>query len=188
MAELHRRAVPGGLNMDDSKKKPLFDECKRIQENSLYNATSHFMAASVAGWLHRILGSVPIVLGGIGGWKVLADPAVASAHQVALVGLMTVVAGIVGSLVAFWDLAKARLDHFAAGTKYKTLENKARRAWQVFGVDEDSASLRKHVEELAAEYDQLGETNAQSGDLAFFLARWKIEGNIFCNEVDSAKK
>jgi hypothetical protein len=174
--------------MHDSKKQPLFDECKRIQENCLYNATSHFMSAWLTNWIHRILGSIPIVLGGIGGWRVLADPSSATPHQITVAGVMTLIAGIVGGLVAFWDLAKARLDHFAAATKYKTLENKARRAWQVFGADEDVLELRKRVEGLGVEYDQLGESSLQSGDMAFALARWKIGGNIFTNKVDEPTK
>src|SRR5438552_1026910 len=107
----------------DSSRQRLVDECARIQESSLWNATSHFAASTWAGRIHAFAGAIPIVLGGIGGWHFLTDPTVATPGQVFFAGLLTMAAGIVGSLMSYWNLAKVRLEHFVAATKYKTLEN-----------------------------------------------------------------
>lgn len=169
--------------MSDQRSR-LIDECKRIQENCLYTATSHLTAASFAGWAQGLGGAVPIVLGAIGGFKALSDPSVASPEKLLLAGILTLLAGIVGSLMVFWDFAKSRLTHFSAGTKYKSLENQARRAWQLHALDEDVTALKARVETLTERYDALGEESELSGDIAFLLARRKIELGIYSTKID----
>lgn len=171
----------------EERRQRLIAECKRIQENCLYNATSHFTAAGVTGWAQTVIGAVPIVLGGIGSWKFLSDPTLASPKQVYIASVLSLLAGIAGSLLSFWDLAKSRLSHFSAGSKYKSLENDARRAWQVYGPAEEVDFLQKRVEDVAKRYDQLGEASELSGDIMFLIARWKIGKRIFANEVDQAR-
>jgi hypothetical protein len=92
---------------------------------------------------------------------------------------LTLAAGIAGSLMAYWDLAKVRLEHFTAASKYKTIENEARRAREIHAHDEDYDTLKKRVMELTTRYDELGESSAQSFDLAFWLARRKIRAGLF---------
>lgn len=121
----------------DEKQERLVKECARIEEYSLWNSTSHFTAAAWARFIHMLGGAVPIVLGGIGGWKVLSDPTAATPQQVLVAGALTLAAGVTGSLMAYWDLAKIRMEHFVAASKYKTLENEARRAREIHAPDEE---------------------------------------------------
>jgi len=164
--------------MEENQER-LVKECERIEEYSLWNATSHFTAAAWARFIHLVGGAMPIVFGGIGGWKVLSDPATSTPRQVLTAGALTLAAGITGSLMAYWDLAKVRLEHFTAASKYKTIENEARRAREIDAHDEDYDALKKRVMELTARYDELGESSAQSFDLAFWLARRKIRAGRF---------
>lgn len=170
--------------MQEKNFDNLINECKRIQDNSLWNSTSHFAAATWAGRIHTIGGAVPIILGGIGGWKYLLDPTFAGQDQMFLAGLMSLIAGIVGSLMTYWNMAKVRLEHFSAATKYKTLENDARRAHQIHARDEDYDTFKKRVMDIVTRYDALGEASVQSYDITFWLARRKIESGIYDTSVD----
>jgi hypothetical protein len=169
--------------MSDQKAR-LVAECKRIEENCLYTATSHLTAAGLAGWAQGLGGAVPIVLGTVGGYKALSDPMVASPEKLQIAGVLTLVAGVVGSLMTYWDFAKSRLSHFSAGTKYKSLENQARRAWQLHAPDEEPAALKARVDDLAERFDALGEESELSGDISFLLARWKIGWGVYSTKAD----
>lgn len=158
-------------------RQRLLDECERIEEFALWNATAHFTAAALVRRAHVLLGVVPIVLGGLGSWKglqLVADDRVATVWS----SLAAAAAGVLGSVLAFLNLAETRAKHFKAGTSYKTLENEARRARSVF-VDTSLEELRKEVAALAARYDRLGEEAVQSGDLAFWLAGRKVRGGRY---------
>lgn len=168
--------------------RPLLEECERIQEGSLWNATSHFGASTWASRIQAGAGAIPIILGGIGGARIISDPTFASPQQVIVAAVLALSAGIVGSLLSFWNLAKVGLEHLAAATKYKTLENEARRAREIHSRDDSYDAFKTRVLELAKRYDELGESSAQSGNLTFWLARGKIESGVFDTKVDERKR
>jgi hypothetical protein len=99
----------------------------------------------------------------------------ATPRQVYIAGALTLAAGIVGSLVAFWDLGKRRLEHFSAGAKYKTLENEARRAREIDAYDSDYSTFKALVAELGKRMDVLGEDSPQSRDFAYRVSESKLE-------------
>jgi|SRR4029079_18796972 len=164
---------------------PLIQECRTLQENALYTATSHFVSSTIAWTAHLILGAFPIVLGGIGSWPLLTDPNSASSNAAFLAGAFTLTAGIVGSILSFWNLAKVRLDHFTAAVKYKTLENEARRAFQIHAHDEPYDDFKKRVMDIARRYDELGESSPQCSDFAFWCARKRIGRGLYKTQVDA---
>ena len=160
-------------------KAKLLAECRRLENNSLWTASAHYTAASWTGRFHLFCGSIPIVLGGVGGWDLLHHPNTADVSQIFIAGLFTLTAGIVGSLITFWDLAKTQLDHFKAAGEYKTLENEARRAYEIHGGDESYAEFKARVLDLASRYDKLGKDSIQSKDLMFWLAGKKVRKGIY---------
>jgi len=150
----------------------LVAECKRLEDYSRWNAASHFTASTWLGRAHLALGPLPAILGALGTWsglKLIPDQAKAAL----LASIASLVAGIVGSIVAFWNLSEGRVKHFTAGAAYKRLENEARRATSLF-PDETDEAFRDRVVELTGRYDKLGEQSAQSSDFAFWLAARKI--------------
>ena len=165
----------------DAQKAALVDEARRIEEFSLWNASAHFHAATWAARIQVAGGSVPIILGAIGGWNGLKE-----AGNEFAAGMLALAAGIVGSLLSYWNLSRVRQDHFIAATKYKTLENEARRAYQIHALDEDPAVFRDHVLALAKRYDALGETSVQSLDIAFWLASRRIRRRVYSTDLGSA--
>lgn len=173
--------------MPDDKQR-LIGEAKRIEEYSLWNAAPHFTAAAWAVRVHLVGGSIPIVLGGIGGWNIFTEPAHATSSQGIVAGLLTVSAGIVGSLMAFWNLSKVQQQHFAAAVKYKTLENEARRAHEVHAHDEDYAAFKIRVMDLARRYDEIGEDGVLSSDIMFWLAGRKIRRGLYAPDANGVPK
>ena len=141
-----------------------------------------------ASRMQTVGGTLPIICGGIGGAQILSDPTLASPRQVVIAGVLTLMAGIIGSLLSFWNLAKRRLDHLSAATKYKTLHNEARRARELHSKDDSYEAFKARVLELAKRYDELGESSPQSGDVTLWLARQKIGSGVFDTKVDERKR
>jgi hypothetical protein len=164
---------------EQENRDALARESKRIQENSLYNATAHFTSAGRLWRAHLALGTVPIILGTIGGWKGLSDPAIATPSAVMWAGLCSLMAGVVGSVLTFWNLAESRVRHFTAATQYKSLENDARRTHEIHARDEEYADLKRRVVDLGERYNKLNESHVQTADWAFKRAHQKIEAGLF---------
>lgn len=164
-------------------KVALVAECQRIETNALWTASSHFTAATWASRVHLVGSSVPIVLGGIGGWAFLKDPQIATPGQAYVAGVMTLASGIVGSLMSFWNLSKTQQEHFQAAVKYKTIEKQACRLREIHAQDDDYATLKAKVLELGKQYDTLGEASTQSSDLMFWLAGRKIVRGLYTTDA-----
>jgi len=160
--------------MTETPRERLVKEAKRIEEFSLWNAAAHFTTSGWASAIQTLGGAVPIILGAIGGWKFFADPSLATTAQLRMASLVSLAGGTVGSLLAYWNIGRARLEHFQAGTKYKSLENEARRAREIYAVSDEDARFRERVEELMKRYDALGESSPQSLTVAFRVAGWKV--------------
>jgi hypothetical protein len=170
---------------EQDNRDALARESKRIQENSLYNATAHFTSAARLWRAHLALGTVPIILGTIGGWKGLSDPAVATPSAVMWAGLCSLVAGVVGSVLSFWNLAESRVRHFTAATQYKSLENDARRALEIHARDEGYTDLKRRVVDLGDRYNNLNESHLQTADWAFNKARKKISAGLYATATEN---
>lgn len=169
---------------DDDARGALLSECRRIEEYAKWNASTHFTASAFAMRAHAIVGVIPIVLGGLGTWsglKLIADQSTATV----VASVAALLAGLVGSILSFWNLSEVRQKHFKAGTAYKTLENEARRAHSVF-IDATDDDLRETVKCLADRYDRLGEESAQTSDLAFSWASRKVRAGKY--DPDQGKR
>ncbi len=159
----------------DRRFEPLISECKKIEKYSLWNATTYFEAASCYRKAHYGMSSIPILLGALGGWKPLTDPSLASEGTILLAGFAALLAGIVGSLISLWNLDRVYVDHNKAGTRYKTLENEARRAYEVWVHDEHYEAFKERVSNLTKRYDKLGEETVLTSSRAYKKAQRKIE-------------
>jgi len=169
--------------MDDNKKK-LIDECRRVEENSLYTAASHFKAASLAKFGQYFLGAIPIILGGIGGWQYLSDPKLAAPENVFWAGLLTILAGISGSLLSFLNLSKVHIEHGKAGNEFKICENDARRAHKIYSGDEEYETFKQRVERIAGKYDELIESHTLPSDFCYWLAKRAIKRGEYKTRAD----
>jgi hypothetical protein len=159
-------------------REALISECRRIEEYSKWNSASHFTAAAWLGRFHLGAGVIPFVLGGVGAWQGFKYLPVAPEKTALWASVALLVAGIVGSIISFWNPAEARVKHFTAGAHYKALEGAARRAVNLF-PDEDDLQFRERVLALAAKYEELNETSAQSSDFAFWLATKKVRAGKY---------
>lgn len=171
--------------MEDNSK--LVDECKRLQENAMYTSTAHFVGASMAHLLYLATGSMPIIFGAIGGSKILQMSAASSDDAKFWALTCTLIAGISGTLLRFWRLAESRDEHKSAAQKFKSIEIRARQAHQIHSSDEDYATFKGRVIGISEEYNTLGEEVLATGELAFWIARWKIGKRVFRTEVDEAR-
>jgi hypothetical protein len=167
----------------------LATDCARIAENSQHTATAHFIAADTMAKIHRfVLGPIPIILGAVGGWKWLGESGAPTARRMLAASICSLLAGIAGSLLAFWNLAETHLRHIAAGTAFKSLEHDARRAHEVHSLIETCAEFRARVDALGERYNKANETSVPTSEWSFEQARRKIKRKVFQTEADKRSR
>jgi hypothetical protein len=169
-----------------SLRESLMEECARIETYSKWNAASHFTAATWLGRFHLGAGVIPIVLGGIGSWQGFKHLGVAPEKTALWASVALLFGGIIGSVITLWNPSGARARHSEAGTRYKSLENRGRRAVVLF-PDEGDQEFRKRVLALATRYDDLNESSAQSSDLAFWWASRKVRAGKYDPDLPDEK-
>lgn len=148
-------------------------EAVRIQEYSLWTAATYYAAATWLGRVHLVLGSVALALGAFGAYSGFKS------GSPELAGALALVSGILGSLISFWNPADARARQLEAASKYKVLENQARRAREFHDPNDGYEQAHERVKALAERYDELVEQMAPTSDLAFRLASTKIRQGIY---------
>jgi hypothetical protein len=164
---------------------PLILEAKRIQDDSLHTATAHFISSGWLWWGNIILGTLPIVLGAVGGFKGFTDPAHATQATIYWATFSAFIAGSLGSVLAFWNLAERRSRHETAATQFKSLQHGARRAHEIHAASESFEDFKRRVIDLGDRYDKLNESHLQTADWAFKRAQKKIRAGTY--ESDAVK-
>lgn len=131
-----------------------------------------------------MLGPLPIILGSIAGWRWFAEAAGPSPRNTLVASVCSLLAGIVGSLLVFWNLAEKRQRHLAAGATFKSLEHDARRAGKILGLAETTADLKAIVGSLGERFNRANENCIPPADCFFNRARKKIALGVFQTKVD----
>lgn len=167
-------------------RQALIAECKRIEENSLQTATTHFISATRIGRVHHwVLGPIPLLLGTTAAaWKGLLDAKAIPVDWTFIGTVLSALAGVSGSVIAFWNLAETKARHVAAATAFKSLQHEGRQAWQIHALDEERDAFKTRVMDLAQRYNKLNETSVLTADWAYRRARKKIKQNTFVTDTD----
>lgn len=157
-------------------------EAKRIEEDALYSARSHFTAAQIWKCVNLIIGIPSALAAGAAGVVALQDHPTAASVIAFSVACTT-------ALMTFLDPSGKANQHLVAGNAYNALKNTAR----IFGnidvrmLDGDGAAKERLVE-LAKHRDDLNASSPQPMSMAFWMARRGIEHGEAAYAVDSGKK
>lgn len=168
--------------MKDQKLEILVAECRRIQQYAKVNAGTHFSTAAVLRRVHMSAGVLPIILGALAtcpAWKEPWMPQVIGSYPLLWASVFSVASAISGSIISLWNLGDTRTRCFVAAARYKTLENRARRAADFYSVDEAYDAFKRRVEELCRTYDDLGESSPLASDWGFKRAMRKINEGLY---------
>lgn len=157
----------------------LVAECRRIEQYAQVNAATHFLLAARAATIARIMGTLPVILGGAIAGTVLWNSSLLGPDTAKWFGLASILAGIVSSLMAYLNPEHSRSEHMRAGTNYKTLENQARRAHEIYHHEETREEFVLRIRELSRRYDELGEVSTQTTDWAYRKANERVKEGTY---------
>jgi uncharacterized membrane protein YhdT len=157
----------------------LLAECQRIEEFAQVNAGTHFILAERAGMWARLLGVIPVAIGGVLAAFVLSDPSTLTKDTAKWFAMAAIIAGVLSSILAYLNPGKSQTDHSLAGSRYKTLENEARRGHEVFAHEEGREAFALRVRELSRRYDELGESSPPTSDWAYRRANERAKAGVY---------
>lgn len=153
-------------------------EAQRVEEDCLYSSRGHFGAAKRWAQAHFWLGLPASVI------AALAGATAVSSHPYAAVSLAAVVTALTATLTFLNPSDKASVHH-AAGTRFNTVRNEARRFREVtLRMQGETAGLAAQLADLAKQRDVLNENSPQIPRWAFLDARRSISEGEAAHRVD----
>lgn len=168
--------------MDDNIKNKMINEAKRIEEDSLYSAKGHFVAANFWTNFHLWIGVPTAILAAIAGVSALSQ---FDNHNI-IAGILAIVVTALTAVTTFLNPNEKANSHRNAGNKYISLRNKARIFCEIACCEEDSdQELAKQLKALAKQRDELNQDSPLIPTWAYKKARKGIEEGEAKYKVDA---
>lgn len=148
--------------------RALATEARRVEEDCLYSARSHFEAASRWSRLHYTIGVPTTVLAAVAGGSAVADHLSAAA----IIGLLVTA---LSALAVFLNPSDRSHQHHSAGTRFNEVRNRARVFREIdLQTGRELGQLVQELKDLGATRDELNNTSPQIPRWAFRRARESI--------------
>lgn len=161
---------------------PFHNEGRRIGEDSLHSAKSHFASAEHWGWLHLAVGIPTTLVAAVAGVSALND-------YPKLGGILAIAVAALSALATFLNPSGRQNAHLLAGNQYQALRNAARIFCEIDLADPDEESKwRQTLGKLADRRDELNMSSPQVWSCAFVKARARIAAGETEYEVDRSRR
>jgi hypothetical protein len=163
-------------------KENLIKEARRIEEDSLYSAKGHFVAAIFWTNFHLWIGVPTAILAAIAGASALSQ---FDNHNI-VAGILAIIVTALTAITTFLNPNEKANSHLNAGNKYNSLRNKARIFCEIDSCGENNSiqELTKQLKELAKQRNELNQNSPQIPRWAFKRAKKGIEGGEANYKVD----
>ncbi len=156
----------------ESIKENIIKEAKRVEEDSMYSAKGHFVAANFWTNFHLWIGIPTAILAAIAGASALSQ---FDNHNI-IAGILAIIVTALTAVTTFLNPNEKANSHRNAGNKYNSLRNKARIFCEIDCCREDSdQEFAKQLKELAKQRNELNQNNPQIPRWAYKKARKGIE-------------
>lgn len=157
--------------MENIKEK-IIKEAIRVEEDSLYSAKGHFVAANVWTNLHLWIGIPTAALAAIAGAFALSK---FDNHNI-IAGFLAIIVTALTAITTFLNPNERSNCHRNAGNDYNSIRNKARIFYDVDSlIEESDQELVKQLKELTKKRDELNQNSPQVPRWAYKKARKGIE-------------
>ena len=171
--------------MTDNIKENMIKEARRIEEDSLYSAKGHFVAANFWTNFHLWIGVPTAILAAIAGASALSQ---FDNHNI-IAGILAIVVTALTAVTTFLNPNEKANSHRNAGNKYNSLRNKARVFFEIDCCGGSSyEELIKQLKELVKQRDGLNQNSPQIPIRAYKKARKGIEEGEADYKVDEKNK
>ncbi len=162
-------------------KDEIIKEAKRIEENGLYTAKGHFVAAHFWDNFHLWIGIPTVVLAAIAGTAAFAKFDTDNLFA----GVLSIVVVVLTAVTTFLNPKERAHTHLTAGNSYDSLLTRARMFWTIECRRENSDdALLAKLKNLSDERDRLNRECPQGPKWAFRKARKGIEDGEANYKVD----
>lgn len=138
--------------MEQSKKRPISDECERIEEDTLHSAKSHFNAEARWHCIHLVITvgtaltaslTFVVIMKNIADWPVY----------------LAAITAILSAINASLNPEKRSATHGTAGRHYKSLCNQTRIYRTITLKEKEDEISLEEFNSLAARRDEINETS-----------------------------
>lgn len=158
-------------------------EAQRVEEDSLYSAKGHFVAAR--GWrsFHFIIGVPTAILAAVAGASALSQ----MSNGGIVAGVLAIIVTALTAVSTFLNPNEKAAAHLNAGNRYNSLRNRARIFREIeVSSGEPEGALLKRLNEMAAQRDELNQNSPPIPRWAFRGARSSIAKGEATYQVDHA--
>jgi hypothetical protein len=168
-------------NIKEKAKK----EAKRVEEDSLYSAKGHFVAARSWINVHYWIGVPTALLAGVAGATALAQ---FENHNI-VAGVLSIIVAMLTSVTTFLNPNERATSHQNAGTAFNALRSDARLFYEIEAdLINSEEALTKRLKELTDQRSKLNQSSPQIPKRAFEKGREGIEAGEAKYEVDTISK
>jgi len=162
-------------------REEIIKEAKRIEENSLYTAKGHFVAAHFWDNFHLWLGVPTVVLAAVAGTAAFAK----FDQNNIIAGALSIVVVVLTAVTTFLNPKERAHTHLTFGNNYDSLLTRARIFWTIECRRENSEdALSAKLNTLSEERDRLNRESHQVPKWAFKKAKKGIEAGEASYRVD----
>lgn len=153
-------------------KKAIIDEAKRIEENCLYTAKGHFVAAQFWRKFNYWIGIPTVVLAAIAGTAAFVK---FDKNNISAV-ILSIIVAVLTAINTFLNPQERKSAHLTAGNNYDSLLTKARIFWTIVcrGVESEQV-LTERLNFLSEQRDKLNRECSQVPTRAYKKAKKGIE-------------
>jgi uncharacterized membrane protein len=159
----------------------IIKEAKRIEENSLYTAKGHFVAAHFWDNFHLWIGIPTVILAAVAGTAAFAK---VDQNNI-FAGVLSIVVVVLTAVATFLNPKERAHSHLTSGNNYDSLLTRARIFWTIeCRRDNSEDTLSAKLNTLSEERDRLNRESPQVPKWAFRKARKGIEDGEASYKVD----
>lgn len=165
----------------DDRTRNLVDECKRQEESCLYTSTTIFECLKSLRFWRVVFLIVPIVLGGVATWPLLAKQ---PDHEW-LTGICALLAGLTPAIykaLAFEGSVEVLVSQ---AHQFKILQDRFRQAWRVTALS-DFDTFKAEFDKLMDRMDAARAVSITVPERFFRTAKAKIEKGHYDFVADQA--
>jgi hypothetical protein len=157
-------------------------ECNRLSEDCLYTVSTVYIWLRVLRIAKVVFLILPLVLGGLSGWKGFSSSASQSGQEIA--GLLGIVAGITSAVYAALKLDEIIGTYKRIAAELKKLQKRFRQAATIDSLrpEQDFLGVFTELRErMESTYDPVH----TPPEWCFWYARWKIKKGIHRYDSDT---
>jgi hypothetical protein len=160
--------VKRGVEMENEH---LVYECKKIEEDALYTAETHFQIANYFKRVSFWSKFIPALVTGISGTLIILG-------YPKWVGWFSIIGAVATTFGSILNSDRIFADHTSCAKEFKIIQHKARYLYKTKQFEITREEFFKEVDQLRSQMNELIKNSPQTNEKYFYKARKKIKQGI----------